>query len=56
MDTEGALAARYGLDTSQGYTPRTTFVIGPDGVIRRVFPKVRVQGHSQEVLDVLRSL
>lgn len=32
---------------------RTTFVIGPDGVIRRVFEGVRPDGHSREVLEAL---
>jgi peroxiredoxin Q/BCP len=32
---------------------RTTFVIGPDGIIRRVFEGVRPDGHSQEVLEAL---
>ncbi len=29
---------------------RTTFVIGPEGRIRNVFPKVKVEGHAEEVL------
>jgi peroxiredoxin Q/BCP len=29
---------------------RTTFVIGPDGKIKRIFPKVKVEGHAEEVL------
>lgn len=29
---------------------RTTFVIGPDGVVKTVFPKVRVEGHVNDVL------
>jgi peroxiredoxin Q/BCP len=32
---------------------RTTFVIGPDGKIRSVFSRVKVDGHSQELLEVL---
>lgn len=32
---------------------RTTFVVGEDGTIEYIFPKVRVDGHSREVLDVL---
>ncbi len=32
---------------------RTTFVIGPDGVIKKIFPKVRVDGHAQEVLAAI---
>jgi len=29
---------------------RTTFVIGPDGKIKKIFPKVKVDGHAKEVL------
>ena len=32
---------------------RTTFVIGPDGKIVRVFEKVKPEGHDQEVLAAL---
>jgi thioredoxin-dependent peroxiredoxin len=32
---------------------RTTFVIGPDGHIRKVFPKVKVDGHAAEVLAAI---
>lgn len=32
---------------------RTTFVIDEKGVIRRVFPKVKVTGHVNEVLEAL---
>lgn len=32
---------------------RTTFVIGPDGTIRRVFPRVRPKQHAAQVLEVL---
>ncbi len=31
-------------------TERTTVVIGPDGKVERVFPKVKVEGHVAEVL------
>ncbi len=33
---------------------RSTFVIGPDGVIQKVFPKVKPEEHAGEVLEVLR--
>ncbi len=33
---------------------RTTFLIGADGVVLRVFPKVKPDGHSQEVLAALK--
>lgn len=35
---------------------RTTFLIDEEGRIARVFPNVKVQGHSAEVLAVLRML
>jgi peroxiredoxin len=35
---------------------RTTFIIGRDGVIKQIFPKVKVNGHTDEVLAALKSL
>ena len=35
---------------------RTTFIIDRDGVIRKVFPKVKVNGHTEEVLAALKEL
>jgi thioredoxin-dependent peroxiredoxin len=32
---------------------RSTVVIGPDGKIKKVFPKVKVDGHAAEVLAAL---
>ena len=32
---------------------RATFIIGPDGQIKKVFPKVKVEGHAAEVLAAL---
>ncbi len=33
---------------------RTTFLIGPDGKVTKVFPKVKAQGHAEEVLASLQ--
>jgi thioredoxin-dependent peroxiredoxin len=33
---------------------RTTFVIGPDGKIQHIFPKVKPEGHAVEVLAYLK--
>jgi peroxiredoxin Q/BCP len=33
---------------------RTTFIIGPDGKIQRIFPKVKAEGHAGEVLAYLK--
>jgi thioredoxin-dependent peroxiredoxin len=35
---------------------RTTFVIDKSGVVRRVFPKVKVNGHTDAVIEALRAL
>ncbi|MGB6563623.1 MAG: thioredoxin-dependent thiol peroxidase [Candidatus Binataceae bacterium] len=35
---------------------RTTFVIDRAGVIRRVFPKVKVAGHANAVVEALKAL
>ncbi len=35
---------------------RTTFLIGPEGKIAKIWPKVRVAGHAEEVLDAARTL
>jgi peroxiredoxin Q/BCP len=32
---------------------RTTFVIGPDGTIQKIFPKVKVDGHISRLLESL---
>jgi peroxiredoxin Q/BCP len=34
---------------------RTTYIIGLDGKVTHVFPKVKVEGHIQEVLKALKS-
>ena len=34
-------------------TVRTTVLVGPDGKVERVFPKVKVEGHVAGVLEVL---
>jgi peroxiredoxin Q/BCP len=32
---------------------RTTFVIDPEGKVKKIFPKVRVEGHAEEVLAAI---
>lgn len=34
---------------------RTTFLIGPDGKLAHIFPKVKAEGHTEEVLAALQS-
>jgi peroxiredoxin Q/BCP len=35
---------------------RSTFLIDGDGVVRKVFPRVRVDGHAEQVLEALSEL
>ena len=35
---------------------RTTFVIDEKGIIRKIFPKVKVPGHIDEVLKILKEI
>lgn len=60
---EGGLSDALGIWTEkQNYgrtymgMVRTTYLIAPDGTIARVWNKVKVKGHAQEVLDAARAL
>ena len=35
---------------------RSTFIIDKSGVIRKIFPKVKVKGHVEEILNEIKSL
>jgi thioredoxin-dependent peroxiredoxin len=35
---------------------RTTVVIDRDGIVRKIFPKVKVNGHTEEVIEALKEL
>lgn len=62
-DAEGDVCERYGVwgekqmygKTFMGIT-RTTFLIDGDGNIARIWPKVTVDGHAEEVLEAVRAL
>ncbi len=58
-DTDHSVATRYGaLMTHEGtlYASRTTFLIDPKGIIRKVYEKVDPSTHSEEVLADLERL
>jgi peroxiredoxin Q/BCP len=62
-DSEHHVAEKYGVwveKTNYGKTymgiQRSTFVIDKAGTIAKIFPKVQVDGHSAEVLEVLAGL
>jgi peroxiredoxin Q/BCP len=35
---------------------RSTFIIDGGGTVRKMFPRVRVDGHAEQVLDAVREL
>lgn len=53
-DPERAVIEAYGARKVNGITAqRSTFLIDPDGRIARVWPKVTVEGHAEDVLRTL---
>lgn len=61
-DTSHAMLEAYGVWQEKNLygqklmgIARTTYVINPEGKIRNVFPKVRVEGHAQEILAALKA-
>ena len=62
-DAESDLCEKYGVwqekkmygKTFWGIV-RTTFVIDETGVIQKIWPKVKVKGHIEEVLEFVKSL
>ncbi|WP_112323768.1 thioredoxin-dependent thiol peroxidase [Oceanibium sediminis] len=62
-DADGDMCETYGTwkeKSMYGKTymgiERTTFLIGNDGKIARIWHKVKVPGHAEEVLEALKSL
>ena len=62
VDEDHALAEKFGAWGERSLygrkfmgVLRSTFLIGPDGKIAKVWPKVKVDGHSADVLAALRS-
>lgn len=55
-DTGGVVAAKFGVPAADGSADRVTFLIGRDGVIGQVWPKVSVEGHAAAVLAAVRAL
>jgi peroxiredoxin Q/BCP len=60
-DVDHAVAEKYGAwgekslygRKYQGII-RSTFLIGPDGKVKKVWPRVKVKGHAEEVIAALK--
>ena len=62
-DADHAVSESYGVWGAKKFmgreymgVDRTTFIIGPDGAIARVFEKVSPSGHALEILQALSDL
>jgi thioredoxin-dependent peroxiredoxin len=62
-DEDHSIAEKYGVWQEKSMygrkyfgIARTTFVIGKDGKVAKVFEKVKVPGHEKEVLKVIENL
>jgi thioredoxin-dependent peroxiredoxin len=54
-DEDGALAAKYKVPVVNGKARRITYLIGKDGKIKWVWPKVNPVGHAAEILSAAGS-
>lgn len=59
-DKDHQAAEAYGVWTEKSMygkkymgVERTTFVLDPEGKIKKIFPKVKVEGHAEEVLAAI---
>ena len=57
-DTDSSLCEAFGVIVEKNMygkvtkgVQRSTFLIGPEGTIQKVWPKVSVDGHAREVLE-----
>jgi peroxiredoxin Q/BCP len=62
-DVEGEMLQAYGVWQKKSFMGksfmgivRTTFLVDGKGVVRKVWGKVKVEGHVDEVLDAIRGL
>ena len=56
-DTGGEVAAAFGVDTDEGYTPRLTFLLADGEVVATYDPELAdPSGHAQEVLEDAKAL
>ena len=62
-DTDTAVSNRYGVYGEKNLygkkymgVSRATFLIDKDGIVRKVWPKVKPEGHADEVLEAVDTL
>lgn len=58
-DPKGELGKRLGVlreDSDRPSMRRVTFIVDPDGVVRKIYPKVDPSSHSNEIVEDLKKL
>jgi len=55
-DEGGKLSDQLGIKNERGMASRVTYVVDKEGKVREVFPQVKVDGHTDEVLAAVRKL
>lgn len=53
-DPKGEIAGKFGVPVQDKYIARQTFVIGADGNVKKVYRKVDVGAHAQQVMADLK--
>jgi thioredoxin-dependent peroxiredoxin len=54
-DSDGKIAGSFGVPFQSGHAARQSFVIGADGLVKKVYRKVDVTVHAQEILADLNN-
>ena len=55
-DEDGTVAKSYGVKSTLGMSDRVSFLVGPDGKVAKVWPKVDPAIHADEVLAAAEAL
>ena len=56
-DPEKRIIGAFGAQNVLGVAAvRSTFLVDPDGLIAKVWPKAKLEGHAEDVVAAIRSL
>jgi len=55
-DRGKSIVRAYGVESPFGTAERVTYIIGPDGIIKYVFPRVNTKTHAADVLKKIEEL
>lgn len=55
-DTEKKLAKKFDVVNLVGMFKRSTFIISKEQKIIKVFPKVKIDGHAERVVEFIKEL